>query len=120
MLGSKPAEGKRMNNPVTSSKKPRFSKGGLLASLIAAFFVLLTLALLFTPVAGPLRYGFPALTFVVSVVIYYQSRPFFAGFVVWLWMIAPLVRASRGVSRRRHRTPCHCLAIPRMCCTVGC
>ena len=105
-----------MNKPVGFGRQPRFSQNGLRASLISAFFVLLTLALLFTPVAGPLRYGFPALTFVVSIFIYYQSKPFFAGFIVWLWMLAPLVR--RLVEYRGGGTAPLIIASPFLACAV--
>ena len=105
-----------MNKQSALGRRPRFTKGGVRASLISASFFFVTLALLFTPVAGPLRYGFPALTFVVSIFIYSQSKPFFAGFVVWMWMLAPLVR--RLVEYRGGGTAPLVIASPFLACAV--
>ena len=105
-----------MNKSPAFSRQPRFSKDRLWASLISAFFVLLTIAFLFTPVAGPLRYGFPALSFFFAFLVYRQSKPFYAGFVVWLWMLAPLVR--RVVEYRAGGSASLVLSAPFLACAV--
>ena len=97
-------------------KKRRFSRSGLRAAQISAFFVTLTLVLLVTPAAGPMRYGFPALSFIAAYFIYRQSRPFYAGFVVWLWMLAPMVR--RIVEFRAGGAASLIIASPFLACAV--
>ncbi len=100
----------------TSTQERRFSRSGVKATQISVFFVLLTLLLLVTPAAGPMRYGFPALAFISAFFVYRQSKPFYAGFVVWLWMLAPLVR--RIVEYRAGGTASLIIASPFLACGV--
>jgi hypothetical protein len=96
--------------------KPRLSPNDRRAALLSACFVLLTAALLASPAAGPLRYGFPALAFLFAFFIFRLSRPFYAGFVVWLWMLAPLVR--RIVEYRAGGAASLIIASPFLACAV--
>ena len=60
---------------------------------IAAIGFFLALVLLLG-VAAPamLRYGYPAIAFLVAVFLFSRSRTHYIGFVFWLWFVSPLVR----------------------------
>jgi len=94
----------------------RTSPNARKAALLSGSFVLLTAGLLASPAAGPLRYGFPALAFLFAFFIFRLSRPFYAGFVVWLWMLAPLVR--RIVEYRAGGAASLIIASPFLACAV--
>jgi len=92
------------------------ARAGIRPALISGFFVLLTLALLASPAAGPLRYGFPVLALVFAYLVYRESKAFYAGFVVWLWMLAPLVR--RIVEYRASGVASLIIASPFLACAI--
>jgi hypothetical protein len=105
-----------MTDSAISVRKPQLSRNGIRAALLSGLFVLITAGLLASPAAGPMRYGFPALAFIVSFFIFRLSRPFYAGFVVWLWMLAPLVR--RLVEYRAGGSASLIIASPFLACAV--
>lgn len=59
---------------------------------VLAIFVVLTGAILASPVARLALYLFPAMAFAVAMYTYVKSKPTYASLVCWLWVLTPFVR----------------------------
>jgi hypothetical protein len=74
-----------------SSLNPTDSQSRLGWTVILTF-VLLVAALLAVHAGGLLRYGFPALSTLVGVVLFQRCPTMYVGFAWWIWFLTPFVR----------------------------
>lgn len=60
--------------------------------VVIGLVVLISGALIFAHLGGLLRPLFPALAFFTAVFLFWRSKPYYVGFVCWLWFLTPWLR----------------------------